>query len=183
MIACFWTGAPELGHVRLGIIQARSYRRPIACRRCPYDRVGTRIAIKRVRFSIAAICGCQTLRICRSGVAMGGGQRRPDRPFPVTCVLAAHLPAAANSQQFGSTECAGPRPISAKTNPAALGERLNASTTVSGHPTPPLSSRLSSCPPDAMTATISALSATAGASRNLSTHSILRAPALLTGGD
>jgi len=65
---------------------------------------------------------------------MGGGQRRPDRPFPVTCVLAAISPAAAISQLFGPTECAGPRLLPAKTNLVVLGERLNANSIVSANP-------------------------------------------------
>ena len=60
-----------------------------------------------------------------------GALRRPDRPFPVTCVLAVVLLPAAISRRLGPSECAGPRPLPAKINPVALGERLNANSIVS----------------------------------------------------
>jgi len=65
---------------------------------------------------------------------MGGGPRRPLRPVQVICVLAAVLPTAANSQQFGPIGRAGSRPVPAKTYLVALGERLNANTIVSNSP-------------------------------------------------
>ena len=60
-----------------------------------------------------------------------GGLRRPNRPFPVACVLAVDLLPAAISQQFGPSECAGSRPVPAETNLVALGERLNANSILS----------------------------------------------------
>jgi len=48
--------------------------------------------------------------------------------------LAAVLLTAAISQQFGPIERAGSRPVPAKTNLVALGERLNANTIVRGNP-------------------------------------------------
>ena len=60
-----------------------------------------------------------------------GGLRRPNRPFPVACVLAVDLLPAAISQQFGPIECAGPRPVPAEINLVALGERLNANSILS----------------------------------------------------
>lgn len=66
-----------------------------------------------------------------------GGLRRPDRPFPVTCVLAVVLLAAAISQRFVPSECAGPRPVPAETNLVALGERLNANSILSAISTRP----------------------------------------------
>ena len=62
---------------------------------------------------------------------MGGGWRRPVRPFQVSCVVAVGLPTAAISRKFAATECAGPR-LSAGSLLAALGERLNAKTTDPG---------------------------------------------------
>ena len=63
-----------------------------------------------------------------------GGLRWPDRPFPVTCVLAEVSVCAAISQRFDPSECAGPRPMPAETNLVALGERLNANTIMFGNP-------------------------------------------------
>lgn len=60
-----------------------------------------------------------------------GALRRPDRPIPVTCVLAVVLLPAAISQRFGPSECAGPRSVPAQTNLVALGERLNANSILS----------------------------------------------------
>ena len=65
-----------------------------------------------------------------------GGLRRPNRLFPVACVLAVVLPPAVFSQQFGPSECAGPRRLPAKINLVALGERLNANSIVSAISTP-----------------------------------------------
>src|SRR5579863_3706827 len=93
---------------------------------------------------------------------MGGGQRRPDRPFPVPCVLAVVLPTAAISQQFGPSECAGPRPLPAKIDLVALGERLNANAIVSAIPTLLISQSLAICAICATTAIISIVSAATG---------------------
>lgn len=68
----------------------------------------------------------------RLGFVMGGGWRRPVRPFQVCCVLAGCSPTAAISQEFHTTACAGLRRPSARFNLVAPGERLTTTAAVSG---------------------------------------------------
>ncbi len=70
------------------------------------------------------------------GVHMGGGSRRPLRPYQVFCVWVAVALTAAFSLQFAFIGGVGARPIPDKPNLGTIGERLNANTIaiVSGNP-------------------------------------------------
>src|SRR6202161_4330193 len=67
---------------------------------------------------------------------MGGGSRRPLRPYQVFCVWVAVALTAAFSLQFAFIGGVGARPIPDKPNLGTIGERLNANTIaiVSGNP-------------------------------------------------
>jgi uncharacterized protein len=67
---------------------------------------------------------------------MGGGSRRPLRPYQVFCVWVAVVLTAAFSLQIASTDGVGARPIPDKPNLGTIGERLNANTIaiISGNP-------------------------------------------------
>jgi uncharacterized protein len=67
---------------------------------------------------------------------MGGGWRRPLKPFQVLCIWAAVVLIAAFSLQFTLARSVGARPMPDKPNLGPLGERLNANTIaiVSGNP-------------------------------------------------
>jgi uncharacterized protein len=67
---------------------------------------------------------------------MGGGSRRPLRPYQVFCVWVAVVLTAAFSSQIASIGGVGARPMPDKPNLGTIGERLNANTIaiVSGNP-------------------------------------------------